>query len=144
MTLAGQYDRDIHCYAGCNLYRHGNVKVRVLYKHGTPGTSIHLQSEPHGKVNSLRPSDAYMRHYTNHHWFRQWLVAWSAPSHYLNQCWFIVNWNFWNKLHWNPNRNSYIFIQENAFENVVRKMTAILFRPKCVEWVVINYKPVMT
>ena len=23
----------------------------------------------------------------DHHWFRQWLVAWSAPSHYLHQCW---------------------------------------------------------
>ena len=21
---------------------------------------------------------------TNHHWFRQWLVAWPAPCHYLN------------------------------------------------------------
>ena len=34
------------------------------------------------------------------------------------------------KLQWNFNRNSYIFIQENAFENVVCKMTAILFRPQ--------------
>ena len=25
-----------------------------------------------------------------HHWFRQWLVALSAPSQYLNQCWNIV------------------------------------------------------
>ena len=27
-----------------------------------------------------------------HHWFRYWLVAYSAPSHYLNQCWRIVHW----------------------------------------------------
>ena len=27
-----------------------------------------------------------------HHWFRQWLVAWPAPSHCLNQWWNIVNW----------------------------------------------------
>ena len=27
------------------------------------------------------------------HWFRQWLVTYSAPSNYLNQCWVIVNWN---------------------------------------------------
>ena len=26
-----------------------------------------------------------------HHWFRYLLVAWPAPSHYLNQCWDIVN-----------------------------------------------------
>ena len=37
-----------------------------------------------------------------------------------------------NKLQWNLNRNSFIFIQENAFENVVWKMTAILSRPQCV------------
>ena len=84
-------------------------------------------------VNSLRPSDAFMRQWTNHHCFRQWLVAWPAPSHYLNQCWDIVNWTLRNKLHWNFNRYSYIFIQENSFENVVWKMAAILSRPQCVK-----------
>ena len=59
------------------------------------------------------------------------LVGWSAPSHYLNQCWNIVNWNLTNKLQLNLKRNSYIFIQENAFENVC-EMAAILSRPKCV------------
>ena len=44
--------------------------------------------------------------------------------HYLNQCWNIVNSNLRNKLQWNLNRNSYIFIQENAFENVVCEMAA--------------------
>ena len=38
--------------------------------------------------------------------------AWSAPSHYLNQCWNIVIWTNGNKLRWNLNRNLYIFIQE--------------------------------
>ena len=55
-----------------------------------------------------------------------WLVAWLAPSHYMNQCWNIVISNLRNKLQWNLKRNSYIFIQENAFENVVRKMAAIM------------------
>ena len=40
----------------------------------------------------------------NHHWFRQWLVAWPAPSHYLNQCWDIVNWTLGNKLQWNQSK----------------------------------------
>ena len=53
------------------------------------------------------------------------------PSHYLNQCWHIVNCTHRNKLQWNFNQNSYIFIQQNAFENV-RKMLAILSRPQCV------------
>ena len=55
------------------------------------------------------------------HWFRYWLGACSAPSHYLNQCWPIVNWNwtFRNKLQWNSNRNTKFFIDVNALENVV-------------------------
>ena len=56
-----------------------------------------------------------------------------APSHYLNQCWNIVNWTLRNKLQWNPNRNLYIFVQENALENVVWEMAAILSRPQCVK-----------
>ena len=47
-------------------------------------------------VNSLRLSDASVK-----------------PSHYLNQYWNIVNWTLENKLQWNLNKNSYIFIQEN-------------------------------
>ena len=33
------------------------------------------------------------------------------------------------------NRNSYIFIQENAFKTVVCEMAAILFQPQCVNCV---------
>ena len=66
-----------------------------------------------------------------HQKFRWWLIAWSAASHYLNQFWNIVNWAVRNKIQWHFNRNSYIFIQENAFEYVVWKMAAILYRPHC-------------
>ena len=31
-------------------------------------------------------------------WSRQKLVTCLLPSHYLNQCWLIVNWNLMNKL----------------------------------------------
>ena len=51
-----------------------------------------------------------------------------APSHYLNQCWIIVNWNPRNKFQWNLDQNTIIFIQENAIENVVCQMSAILSR----------------
>ena len=27
----------------------------------------------------------------SHHWFRKWLVACSAISHYLNKLWFVIN-----------------------------------------------------
>ena len=54
------------------------------------------------------------------------------PSHYLDQCWNIVNWTPKNKLQWNFNQNSCIFIQENPFEYVVWKMAALSSRPRCV------------
>ena len=59
-------------------------------------------------------------------------MAWPAPSHYLNQCWIIVNWTLRNKLQSNLNQNSKIFIQENAFESVVCETAAILSRPQYV------------
>ena len=70
-----------------------------------------------------------------------WLVQIMAchlagtPSHYLNQCWYIVNWTLGHKLQWNLNPNLYIFIQEfqNAFENGVWKMVSILSHPQCVD-----------
>ena len=58
-----------------------------------------------------------------------------TPSHYLNQCWYIVNWTLGHKLQWNLNPNLYIFIQEfqNAFENGVWKMVSVLSQPQCVD-----------
>ena len=44
---------------------------------------------------------------------------------WTNHCWDIVNWALGNKLQWNFNRYSNIFIQENAFENVVCEMASI-------------------
>ena len=56
-----------------------------------------------------------------------------APSHYLNQCSLIVNWIPRNKLQWNLNQNTKLFIQqENVFEKVVCKMSAILSRERWV------------
>ena len=62
------------------------------------------------------------------HCFRQWLVACSVPSHYLNQCWFVVNWMFRNNFQWKFIRNPYIFIKKNECENTVSEMAAILSR----------------
>ena len=83
-----------------------------------------------------------MRQYTNHHWFRQWLVAWSAPSHYRNQWWNIVNWTLGNKLQWNFDRNSNIFIEENAFENVVCEMASTCFGLNVLKFVIFVIIPV--
>ena len=94
--------------------------------------SIWVRSWRWVSLNSLRPSEAYMPQWINHHWFRQWLVARPAPSYYLNQCWNIANWILSNKFQWNINPNSDIFIQENTFDNVIRLMAAILSRLQCV------------
>ena len=73
------------------------------------------------------------------HWFRYWLVTYSAPSHGLNQCWIIVNWTLGNKLHWflfYPNAK--LFIHENASQNIVCEMAAILSRGKWVHFCVMG------
>ena len=57
----------------------------------------------------------------------------------LYQWWNIVNWILGNKLQWNFNQNVDIFIQENAFENVVWEMLAILSGPQCVDNIVLPY-----
>ena len=78
----------------------------------------------------------------NHHWFRQWLGAEQATSHYPNPCWNIVNRTHGNIFQWNLNQNTTTFIEENAFENVVRKMLAILFRYFCgYQWQLDIFSP---
>ena len=66
------------------------------------------------------------------HWFKLWLVAHSAPSHYLNQCWVIVDWTRRNKFQWNFSQNIILFIHKNASETNVCEMAAILSRGRWV------------
>ena len=54
-----------------------------------------------------------------------------TPSHYLNQCWNIVNRTLRNKLRWKFYRSSNISIGENTFENVVCETVSISSRPQC-------------
>ena len=51
----------------------------------------------------------------------------------LDQCRNIVNLTLRNKVQWNLNQYSYIFIEENPIQNVVCKMAAILPRLRCVK-----------
>ena len=44
----------------------------------------------------------------------------------MNQCWNIFNWTLKNKLKWNSNQNTKLSLHDNAFENVVCEMAAIL------------------
>ena len=67
-------------------------------------------------------------HDSDQHWFRKWPVAYSAPSHYLNQCWVIVKWTPRNKLQCNFDKNKKRFSYKNVYENIVCELAAILFR----------------
>ena len=61
------------------------ISSPLIYIDAIAATLLSVISPPIGpgreEFNSLR--DACMRQYTNHHWFRSWLVARSVPSHYL-------------------------------------------------------------
>ena len=63
----------------------------------------------------------------NHHWFRWWLVARSVPSHYLNQCWFIINWTLGNKFQCNLNENSNF-----SFKKMHLKILSAKWQPFCL------------
>ena len=81
----------------------------------------HLPLVPHICVSEL-----------GHHLFRWWLVACSAPSHYLNKCWFTINWTTRNTFQWNLNRNFIIFIQQKHLKMSSAKMAAILSRGRWI------------
>ena len=81
-------------------------------------------------VNSSPPNVACMRQLIGSTLVQ--IIKNSAPSHYLNQCWRIVNWTLGDKRQWNLNQNTKFFIHENAFENIVCEMVAILSRGRWV------------
>ena len=62
------------------------------------------------------------------HCFRQWFVAYSAPSHHLNKCRVVFKLTLRKKLQWNFNQNTKRFNHENASEDIVCDMAAILSR----------------
>ena len=77
----------------------------------------------------IHPSDALWHHGSSQHWFRKWLGSWWHQA------------NAWTsakltspvrtcRRQWNSVRNSNIFIRENAFEILVLKISAILYRPQ--------------
>ena len=68
-------------------------------------------------------------------WLKLCLVAFPASSHYVNsqnQLLIYINRNLRNKVRRNSNQNTKILIEENAFQNVIRKISIILFWPHCI------------
>ena len=88
-------------------------------------------------------TDSYIKHLpqvlhisvsgSGQHWFRKWLFTYSVPSHYLNQCWLVVNWTLRNKLRWNLNQNTKLFVPQNESENIV-EMASILSTWRWLNW----------
>ena len=68
-----------------------------------------------------------------HLWFRLWIVAYSAPSHYLNQWWQIIILTLGTIIKLLIIQNSNVFIKENTFENIFCEMASILSWPQYVE-----------
>ena len=114
-------------YSTVPLY-HGQLleKKRHAIAHPQGSYMFHLPLVPHICVRE-----------SGQHWFRRWLVGCSAPSHYPNQCGFIVNWTLKNQLQWNFNQNTKIFIHENASVNFVCEKTAVLSRVRLVKFSVL-------
>ena len=66
-----------------------------------------------------------------HHYFRQWLVAFTVPSFCWSQFLLVGNRTIRNKHQWNQSKH---FFSTNAFENIVCKMSTILLIHRCVNW----------
>ena len=115
------------------LLQNGNHSVSAWdnssYRSPRRGTEeVAERKQKHGQVNMLthfpHVSHICVRE-TGRQWFRYWLVACFAPSHYLNQCWVIFKWTLRNKLQWNFNENKKLSIHENASEYFVCNKAAI-------------------
>ena len=72
-------------------------------------------------MNSSRRSGIYMPHQTGSSLFQI-----MVPSHYLNHCWILINLTLGSTFQWNLLQNTTYFTQENASEDVVCKIAAIL------------------
>ena len=95
---------------------------RCLYKWGIHSQSIthwltYLPLVPHICVSE-----------SGQHWFRQWLVTYSAPSHYLNQCWVVVNWTLRKNLQW----FFFIKIRNFSFTKMHLKVSSAKWWPFCL------------
>ena len=73
--------------------------------------------------------------YTIIDWFRKWIVACSATTHYPSQWRFIINWTLRNIFQWNFTWNSKVFIQKDVYKHVFLKK----WRPSCLSLNVLNH-----
>ena len=83
-------------------------------------------------VNSLRPSDEYMRRQSRPS-LVQIMACRLIDTKPLSEPTLEYYSNIGNKLQCNLQRNSYFFIKKNTFQNVGRKMASISSQPQWVK-----------
>ena len=81
------------CYSTVNGIIKCMILVIIFFQH-LRTTSTYWDRVKHVCARKLGP-----------HYFRQCLVAYSVPSHYLNRYWIPVNRTIWNKLQWEFHQN---------------------------------------
>ena len=70
-------------------------------------------------------------------WINSWVnnrEAGDLRRHRANYDVMVMNWTLGNIFRCNSNQKEMLFIPKNTFENVVRKMAAILLWLRCVNW----------
>ena len=90
-----------------NLPKYGHFKIQGwIWRFKNPGTRqfrrpcivmAFISSCLHGVTwihhsfsrHTLEPRGAYTCNWVIY-WFRSWIIAWKAPSHYLKQCWITI------------------------------------------------------
>ena len=97
-----------------------------------PNLQMHICIIWPQRVNSLRPNEAIWRQRSGSSLAQVMACCLTAPSHYLNQYWLIMN-----LMLWHPPENNFIGISQNInstneFENYNFKITTVSPR---VQWV---------
>ena len=126
-----------HCLSTSEQTKKIVLKMRVLYQPILLINVVWVRVLPHDAdtfhftFNSSPPRAAYMCQ-----WLGSALVQ-KMACRLLNQCWVIINRTLRNKLR-NFSKKSNFFVQENAFENFVCEMTAILSKGRWVKNICTN------
>ena len=111
------------------------MSINIIIKHSGCKFVLTLPLEFHYRhlslINRGRVTHICART-LDHHCFRSWLVACSAPSHTSMNVSFFVKLTLGDKFQWSCKRNTTNLIPENAFENVGCITVAIMYRSQYV------------
>ena len=83
--------------------------------------------------NSLRPGDAIWQHRTGSTLAQVMACCLTAPSHYLNQYWLIINWILWHLPKTNFIENTQDVNSSNEFEKIFFKIPSTYLRGQWVK-----------